>query len=50
MFKSFDGKIGQVYGVRFYTEVVYIKVQPRFIPYKLWIWLAKRFVTIQGAT
>lgn len=45
MFVSTDGKIGQIRGVSFVRVHVYVKTPPRFIPERLWYWLADRFTT-----
>jgi hypothetical protein len=42
MFVSQDGKIGSISGVSFVRTHVYVKEAPRFIPDRLWYWLADK--------
>jgi hypothetical protein len=42
MFVSPDGKIGRIGGVSFVRIHVYVKEAPRWIPDRVWYWLADR--------
>jgi hypothetical protein len=43
MYVSHDGKIGNINGCSIVRLHVYIKTPPKFIPSKLWYWLAEIF-------
>jgi hypothetical protein len=46
--KEEQGRIGSFYSVRFYSQRYYVLKQPRWVPYRLWMWLAGLFIVAEG--
>lgn len=46
--KERTGRIGKFYGVRMYSQRYYVLTAPKWIPYRLWMWLAGFFVVAEG--